>query len=440
MIDGTAYSVMVGIGEQILPAFVLALALGEVASGLVATLPPMVGAILQLGSHAGVRLVGSHKRWVLIAVGIQAVSFVPLVIGAIVGAMPTWAVFAAATAYWLGGASAGAAWSTWVGTLTPPRIRARWFGLRQMALQGGTLAGFIAAGVVLALVSQGQDLKAVMQTDALRGVLLAFAALFAVAGVCRAVSFYGLTRQTEPEPMPAGHRGVGVLELLRRARSRPDSASGQDVWLIGYMVAVSFAAQICSPFVNPYLLEQRQTGFLTWTLLVGLVMFGKAVALNALGRYAHKHGARRLLWFGGVGTTLIGFLWAGAPGQAGADQSAWFFGYLVGVQLFSGVTWACYELATWLLLLEHLDERERTSLMSVYFCANYLATAAGSLLGGWLLTVFGKDLAAYHWVFVLSSVARLFTIALLWHVARRVSLPVQPNVNPAGAEPIRANE
>ena len=46
--DGAAWGIMVGIGEAYLPAFVLALSGSELACGLVATVPMLAGAVLQL--------------------------------------------------------------------------------------------------------------------------------------------------------------------------------------------------------------------------------------------------------------------------------------------------------------------------------------------------------------------------------------------------------
>ncbi|MEZ6106012.1 MAG: hypothetical protein R3B96_07835 [Pirellulaceae bacterium] len=46
--DGGAFSVMVGIGETYVPAFVLALGLGQVSAALVATLPILAGGVLQM--------------------------------------------------------------------------------------------------------------------------------------------------------------------------------------------------------------------------------------------------------------------------------------------------------------------------------------------------------------------------------------------------------
>src|ERR1700728_585759 len=52
--DGISFSLMVGMGETYLPAFVLALGMGQVASGLIGTIPLLVGAILQLVSPLAV--------------------------------------------------------------------------------------------------------------------------------------------------------------------------------------------------------------------------------------------------------------------------------------------------------------------------------------------------------------------------------------------------
>src|SRR6202011_3259909 len=44
--DGASFSVMVGIGETYLPAFVLAMGMGEIAAGLISSIPLLVGAVL----------------------------------------------------------------------------------------------------------------------------------------------------------------------------------------------------------------------------------------------------------------------------------------------------------------------------------------------------------------------------------------------------------
>ena len=62
---------MVGLGETYIPAFVLAAGLGEVAAGLIATLPPLAGAVFQLVTPLAVRHLHSYRRWVVACAALQ---------------------------------------------------------------------------------------------------------------------------------------------------------------------------------------------------------------------------------------------------------------------------------------------------------------------------------------------------------------------------------
>jgi cyanate permease len=70
-LDGASYMLMVGFGEHYLPAFVLAIGLGDVFSGWVATLPMLAGALLQLATPHLVERVGSLRRWVVLTAALQ---------------------------------------------------------------------------------------------------------------------------------------------------------------------------------------------------------------------------------------------------------------------------------------------------------------------------------------------------------------------------------
>jgi hypothetical protein len=53
--DAASYSIMVGIGETYLAAFALALGTGETFAGLIATLPMLAGASIQLATPWALR-------------------------------------------------------------------------------------------------------------------------------------------------------------------------------------------------------------------------------------------------------------------------------------------------------------------------------------------------------------------------------------------------
>ena len=62
--DAFAWAVMTGCGEAYFVAFGLAAGLGEVTSGLLATVPLLIGAAVQMVSPWGIRRCGSLRTWI----------------------------------------------------------------------------------------------------------------------------------------------------------------------------------------------------------------------------------------------------------------------------------------------------------------------------------------------------------------------------------------
>ncbi len=397
--DGATFSVMVGIGETYLPAFALAAGLGEVAAGLVATVPLVAGAILQLVSPAAIRWLNSHKWWVVLCASCQALAFLPLIWGAYANQVSAALVFGMAAIYWGAGLATGPAWNTWAGTLVPEELRHGFFARRTRFSQVGTLAGFVAGGLVLQY-SKGWS-----------AACSPFAALFAVAGLTSLFSVSFLASQSEPQPPDNNHRRVSLRELFGPTPGRADGR------LVLYLLAVQAAAQIAGPYFTPFMLKQIHFSYLEYVVLIGVSFLTKALALPALGRLAHRVGTRRLLWIGGVAIVPVSAMWLVSTQ----------FAYLLFVQVSAGLAWAAYELAMFLLFFEAIPEKERTSVLTTYNVGNALATAVGASLGAALLWAGGKTPEAYLMVFGISSVGRLAAIGLLARVPRmEVSASVLP--------------
>lgn len=400
LIDAGCFSLMMGLGETYFPAFTLAIGGGELAAGLVTTLPMLIGALLQLSAPAAVRAVRSNRRWVVLCVSLQATSFVPLVAAAWHGGFPVLGMFVLASLYWAAGQGSGGAWSTWVGSIIPRRIRAPFFAWRNRVAQLGTLAGLIIGGVILE--SGATPLQRTGDP------LLAYALLFTLAGLCRFVSGGVLASQSEPPMDLAVHRVVSWRELVARFRH------GVDGRLIAYMFSVQIATYVAAPFFVPFMLKRLQLSYLGFTTLTATALLTRIIVLPALGRIAHRFGALRLLCIGGVGIVPLALLWVFSGN----------FWYLVAIQAASGASWAAYELATLLLIFETVREHERTSIMTSYNVLNSLAIVLGSFIGGALLLAWGEHVRTYVAIFTLSTLARAATVLLLARVAGyRVGVP-----------------
>lgn len=387
-LDGLAWSLMVGVGEMAFPAFALALGLAPLWVGLVATVPMVIGALAQLPTVAWVRRIGSHRRYVVLCAAIQAASFVPLAVVACHGSVPGWVLYGLVSIYWAAGLATAPAWNTWVETLIPARARTRYFAWRNRYLYVVQIAGLVAAGLVLDAGARGGV------------VLVAFAGLFALAAVARAVSTGYLASQSEPIPIPAGMREVSTRELVARFRHAHDGR------LIVYVLAMQVAYQVSLPFFLPYMLDALGWSYAEAMTAQGALVLSKFALLPAFGRFASRRGTAALLSLGGAALVPAGVLWF-----VSAD-----FAWILGAQVLTGAAFAAFELASFLLYFETIEIRERTSVLTTFNLANALAILVGSLVGGAVLQTCGSGREAFLAVFAASTVLRVATLPLLGRV------------------------
>jgi MFS family permease len=388
--DGVAFSVMVGVGETYLVPFALALGIAVERASLLATLPILAGSLLQLGAARGVRRLGSYRRWVVACATLQALCFVPLLVGALSGGLPLWALFAVGTVYWGSGMATGPAWNAWVGVTVPARLRARYFARRSLWAQLALLVGIVAGGYGLAL-GKRED-----------AVWLAFAGLFGVAGVARGVSSRFLASQSEPPGLAARLEAIRPIAVLR---SLHGSGAAR---LLGWLLAMQVAVNVASPFFVPYMLGPLALSYDGFMLLTAASFLSRVAVLPLLGRLARRGGNDRVLRLGALGIVPLPALWLVSND----------FTYLLLLQTVAGCAWAAVELATLLAFFEGLAQETRTSVLALYNLGSAAAIALGSLIGAALFASLEGSAPAYAALFVVSSLLRAASLPLLRRMAR----------------------
>ncbi|HAC91472.1 MAG TPA: MFS transporter [Planctomycetaceae bacterium] len=384
--DATSFGVMVGVGETYLPAFALAVGLGEVTAGLVGSLPLLIGGILQAISPWILRKGVSEQVWVVGASILQGCAFIPLIIAAIHGQMTLVGLMICASLYWAGGLAGGPAWNSWIDKLIPKPIRAYYFAGRTRAAQIATCCGFLGAGAVLQLSRNGG-----WETHA-------FAILFAVAWLARACSVGMLALHRSPQAKPSqttkprleqnpAHSSSVVAAVPRVVSARN---------LIIYLALVQGMVQVSGPFYTPYMLKHLHIGYLGFATLIATAFIAKIIALSRWGEVAKRQGAQRLLLLGGALIVPAPMLWI---------VSSNYF-WLLGVQTLSGIGWAAYELGFFLMLFESVPIAGRVRLLTIYNLANTSAWCIGATVGGLLLHQMGTSSLGYYTLFAISTVGR----------------------------------
>ena len=440
--DAASYSVMVGIGETYFAAFALALGTGETFAGLIATLPMLAGAALQLATPWALRRCGSYRIWVVLCASLQAAALLAMPLAALftgaTSAVAAW-VFVAATAYWAASQATGPAWNTWIEEIIPRRVRAKFFACRARTSQICVLVGFVAGGLALHMAHD----KLAPADSPQFWLLVAFAAIFVVGAACRFLSAGFLSQQSEPSAGRYECRNVTLRQIV--------STTSGDVGgrLVLYLLAVQTAVQISGPYFTPFMLGEEGWSYLSYMVLIGICFLGKALALPLWGRIAHYAGARRLLWIGGVGIVPIAGLWLWIDSFHWLDTtihltlgSTEFTANISGqflfvgcLQLISGIVWAAYELAMLLMFFEAIPRQDRASVLTFYNFGNAAALVLGSIIGATILQSLGENHQAYLYLFAISSVVRLLTVPFLWRMPDRAVEIVQPAVRVIAVRP-----
>lgn len=388
--DAFAWAVMTGCGEAYFVAFGLAAGLGEVTSGLLATVPLLIGAAVQMVSPWGIRRCGSLRTWIASNAGIQALSLLPLVVMAQVETVPVWAIFTLASIYWAGGLATAPAWNTWVTTLVPRPMRARFFAMRSRLAQVGLIVGLALAAGMLQWGRRG-DFE-----------LQAFGLIFLVAFLARLVSSILLYRHSD-----AAKGFIDRIEPISRKALAPFLAGGKGRLVLLYMLAVTMSVQVSGPFFTAYILEHLRFSYLQLMGINACTVLSKVVFLPLIGRFAKEQGPGRLLWIGGLAITPAATLWL-------VSENFW---YLLALQLAVGVGWACWEMATFLLVFDTIPESHRTPVLTLFNLANALAIVGGSLIGAVILRYTGVGAWGYAVLFGATGAMRLVTLFMLAAIA-----------------------
>lgn len=386
--DGVAASVMVGIGECYLPAFALALGHGDVVSGLVATVPMLAGALIQLASPAAVGILDSHRRWIVLCAGLQALCFLPLVVSALAHEMDLVLLYAVASLYWGLGMSTGPAWTTWASSLVPSRMRPAFFANRARASQLALVVSLVGGGMILQ-VGKGRGAE-----------LGAYAVIFGIALLARGVSAAFLHSQREPETLEVGETSISPAVISKHVRT------GGHGRLLLFLLTFQAGVMVASPYFTPYWLAELELSYLEFTVLTATAFGARVLALPFLGRYVRRAGTRTVLWRAGLTISTFPVLWLVT------DHFAWF----VFLQVLSGVGWAAFELASLLSFFERIPPQGQTSVLTLYNLANATAVVTGSAIGGLLLRGFGEGPAGFVAIFVVSTVARVAMLGFLRRV------------------------
>lgn len=386
LIDAFLSALVIGAGETYLPAYSLSVGMGEIFAGILASLPIVSGAVLQLMTPRALKKIQSHKNWVVTSAVMQAMAFIPLIYFSATRAPNFWTLFFVLTVYWGAGFSSGTAWNYWMGRLVAVEEGNKFFAKRARVTQLGILLGLIGGGVAL------------HNNVALGPITSVFTLLFVFAFGCRMLSSYILSNQYfDPQwnkEVNFGFRDSWKIFWKNKEKKK----------FFFYLAPFQAAIFISSPFVAPYMLAQVKMDYGAYMIAVGMMFVGKILTLTLIDRYRKQASGFSLLVFGAGSIAPLPALWALSSSPA----------FIVGLQFVSGMGWAFVEVGLALIFFKDLKHEEKVPVLTVYNLLNSVAIILGTYIGGKVLWMLGEKLTSYYAVFVLGSLIRMMAFYPLY--------------------------
>ena len=393
VVDGAFYAAMVGFGESFFVAYAVYLGANNIHIGLLGSIPQALASFAQVASGRLIHLFRTRKRLVLAGVFLQALMFIPICLSGYAGVAAIGLLITSVTLYWVFGMSAGPAWNSWMGDLTEHAERASYFGKRSTIAGLATFVTMLAGGYVLQRF-----------TDSAAGQLLGFVCIFGLAFICRMLSLASLAGKYEPAYRSEEERTSSAVSIMR------DEGLGNFRSFVLFLSLMSLSVNLSAPFFTPYMLKDLGFDYMTFTVINSAAIIAKLLSMPLWGRVADRHGSRSVFSAMGFLLPVIPVLWV-------FMDDVW---QILLLQLFAGVVWGGYEVASFSFMLDITRPKERISCVAYYNLMNGLAVFAGAMLGGLIVRYNDIFWSKYLLVFAVSGAMRLAVSIVLVSRIREV--------------------
>jgi len=390
--DCAATSAMSGFGDNYISPYIISMDAKPYQIGLLTSLPNIFSPIAQIiGSKLMMKF--SRKQIVSFAVLSQALMWLPIIFSGYLYLKgfifaSTFLILSYAL-YIFFGSLGGPAWVSWMGDLVKEKELGSYFGLRNSI---GTIVSIISitiAGFIL-------DLFKFWNTE--KAVFVGFSIIFFLAMVFRILSRRFLLKQYEPKFKFQKEHYFSFISFIKRL---PKTNFGKFVILLSFM---SFAVNLVGPYFNLYIFRDLKFTYTQFMLLSVSSSIAFFIFYPFWGKLLDKFSYTSILKFSSILISLIGFLWFLTiflyPVEA--------FYYLIFVNLFSGFSWAAFNLATNNFFYLNVSPPKR-SLCSAYSSILYgLSIVLGAELGSQLLNILqNRYINSIMLLSVISGILRL---------------------------------
>lgn len=380
--DGVFAFVMIGLTQEYITPYALALKASIRQIGLLSSLPNLCASLVQLKSADIAERLSSRKRIILISVFFQALIILPIILipYVIKNNQAVYLIVLAMIFTALGALSLGP-WASLMSDYIPYNKRGEYFGWRNRILGFVSVMCSLLAGCILQ----------VHKNNALFG----FWIILNLAMAARFGCWYFLAKMYEPKFRHSRESYFSFIDFLKRAR---ESNFAKFVF---FVAGLNFAANIAAPFFAVFMLKDLGFSYLTYTAIVAPVLITSLLLIKRWGRLADKIGNIRILKFTSFFIAGLPFLWLINHHPV----------YLVLVQILAGFAWSGFNLCAINFIFDSASSPKRTRCFSYFNVVNGFCISMGAVLGGYLASILPR-IFSYRLLslFLLSGMLRFLII------------------------------
>ncbi len=366
ILDGLFAAMMMGVSESYLIPYGIALGASAHQIMYLASIPMLVGTVLQTYSAKLTQSIGSRLKLINIVVFLHAVSWLPVIlIPYIFRSHPQWMpwmLLVAATLLTSCFAFSGPAWQSLMSDYIPVKKRGKYFGWRNR-LQG-ILTVAIAIGAGLTLHYFGKE------------NITGFTLIFVFAMTCRFYSWICLTKMKEPFRHSSHDEYFSFIDFLKQFRPGPavTAQAHNFARFVSFAALMSLCVNISGPLLAFFILKDLGYSYASYMVIVTTAALSGFLFQEFWGKFGDLDGNMKTLHIAGWGIALVPILW----------MVSRHLGYLFVVQVIAGCFWGGFNLLMTNFVLEALPPPLRIRGTSYFNVVTSAAILAGSAVGGFL--------------------------------------------------------
>ncbi len=355
-IEGSFASAMAGFTQDYFAPFLLLLGASVKQIGALNALPNFFASLVQLKSADLVERIKSRRKIINNFVFLQALVLIPMAISAFLVKTHPFIFIALVVAFTSAGAFATPAWASLMSDLVPENKRGEYFGWRNRALGFVTVGASFLAGFILHFMKK-------------INVFYGFLIIFSLASGFRIISWCFLRRMQEPVLIYRRQDQFTLAAFLRRIKESNFAR------FVLFVAAMNFSVNLASPFFAVLMLRDLKFSYFLYTAITVSAPLTIYFIIRRWGRHADKVGNLKVLRLTAPLIGIIPLFWV-------LNRSILF---LFLAQVFSGFTWAGFNLCAANFIYDAVIPEKRTRCVSYFNVLNGLALSLGALCGGFLL-------------------------------------------------------